>query len=308
MPRLLVERGGRGAQLRQLAGLQPLVLGDAAAAGSRSRCCWYVIGRPRLSLNTLAGDEALARRAAAAARTGAAPWRRSRSASIQRALVGEAGLLQRQLLAAHVVELLLDLGLAGERRQLQVGVGQDGEQLALADHGAVLDQHLLDPAALDRVEIDGDERRRPARAAAGNRRTCPASTVEMVSRSRLTVWESGARREQPEQQDQQQGRAGAAADQDALVDPLALDDAVHRAAADGARPRASTCAIPPGSLSASGQSDVRKRTVMRRAVWPLRSARNVDNRLRYHARIVASARAKCRIVATQPLFVSGQWR
>ena len=73
-----------------------------------------------------------------------------------RALVGEAGLVQRELLAAHRVDLLDDLGLAGEHVELEVGIGEDREQLALLDHGAVLDQDLLDPAALDRVEEDGD--------------------------------------------------------------------------------------------------------------------------------------------------------
>ena len=118
---------------------------------------------------------------------------------VEVAHVGAAGLLQRQFLAAHVVELLLDLGLARERRQLQVGVGQDGEQLALDDAGAVLDQHLLDPAALDRVEIDGDQRRDPR-----------AQRQEVLEHAvlRPRQWSAGlgvdrlrirARREQPEQ-------------------------------------------------------------------------------------------------------------
>ena len=75
----------------------------------------------------------------------------------QRALVAEPGLGQRQLLAAHRVDLLGDLGLAGEHVELEVGIGEDGEQLALLDHRAVLDQDALDPAALDRVEEDGDD-------------------------------------------------------------------------------------------------------------------------------------------------------
>ena len=56
------------------------------------------------------------------------------------------------------IELIcwVDLGLAGEHVELQLGIGEHGEQLALLDHGAVLDQHLLDPAALDRVEEDGE--------------------------------------------------------------------------------------------------------------------------------------------------------
>jgi hypothetical protein len=78
-----------------------------------------------------------------------------------RPLVGEPGLRQSQLLAAHRVDLLGDLGLAGEQVQLQVRVGQQCEQLALLDHGAVLDQHLLDPPALDRVEEDRDQGRHP---------------------------------------------------------------------------------------------------------------------------------------------------
>ena len=136
---------------------------------------------------------------------------------VQVAHVGAAGLLQRQFLAAHVVQLLLDLGLAGERRELQIGVGQDRQQLALGDAGAVLDRHLLDPAALDRVEIDGDERRDPGTQgqevledAVLDRRDAEAVAVDRLR--------PGARREQPEEEDQQQGRAGAAADQDALVD------------------------------------------------------------------------------------------
>ena len=39
--------------------------------------------------------------------------------------------VERQFLAAHIVELLLDLGLLLERRELQLGIGQDREQLAL---------------------------------------------------------------------------------------------------------------------------------------------------------------------------------
>ena len=44
---------------------------------------------------------------------------------IEVAQVGVARLGQRQLLAAHVVQLLLDLGLLLERRQLQFGIGKD---------------------------------------------------------------------------------------------------------------------------------------------------------------------------------------
>ncbi len=77
------------------------------------------------------------------------------------ALVADAGLGERQLLAAHRVDLARHVRLAGEQVEREVRVGEDREQLALLDDGAVLDHHLLDPAALDRVEIDGDERLDP---------------------------------------------------------------------------------------------------------------------------------------------------
>src|SRR4030095_13801678 len=44
---------------------------------------------------------------------------------------------------------------------------------------------------------------------------------------------AGARREQPEENDEQQGRPAGAANQEALVDALLFDDAVHVAATDG---------------------------------------------------------------------------
>ena len=129
---------------------------------------------------------------------------------VEVAQVGVAGLGQRQLLAAHVVELLLDLGLLLERRELQFGIRQDRQQLALRDLRAVLDQLLLDAAALDRVEIDGDQRRHPRPQREEILERAATATVAMVSRSRLTDIESDARREQPEDEDQQQERAAAA--------------------------------------------------------------------------------------------------
>ena len=160
-------------------------------------------------------------------------------------------LTKRELLAAHVVELLLDLGLLFQRRELQLGVREDGEQLSLDDLGAVLDQLLLDLPALDRVEIDGDER--------GDSGTKGKEVLEYTpldrrdrqpvacNRRRIAPW-----REQPEDEDDQQERRRAAGNQDPRVDALALDDAVHRAAADGLRARRAA-QLDEDSLSASEQ-------------------------------------------------------
>ena len=53
---------------------------------------------------------------------------------------------------------------------------------------AVLDQDALDPAALDRVEEDGDAAA-STRARSGRKSSNrPLVTVEMVSRSTATVW------------------------------------------------------------------------------------------------------------------------
>ena len=73
-----------------------------------------------------------------------------------RALVGEADLVQRELLAAHRIDLLGDLGLAGEHVELEVGIGQHREQLAAAGPWRRPRPGPLDPAALDRVEEDGE--------------------------------------------------------------------------------------------------------------------------------------------------------
>ena len=135
-----------------------------------------------MSLNVFAGDEAAVGerllQVVLAARLGEIGL-----GLIEVAQVGVAGLGQRQLLAAHVVELLLDLGLLRERRELELGVGENREQLALRDLRAVLDQLLLDPAALDRVEIDGDQRRHPR-----------AQRQEIVERARLRRPRSSAGR------------------------------------------------------------------------------------------------------------------
>ena len=67
---------------------------------------------------------------------------------VEVAQVGIARLGQRELLAAHVVELLLDLGLLLERRQLQLGVRKHGQQLACGHLRAILDQLLARRARL----------------------------------------------------------------------------------------------------------------------------------------------------------------
>jgi hypothetical protein len=141
---------------------------------------------------------------------------------------------QRELLAAHVVELLLDLGLLLERRQLELGIREDGEELSLRHLGAILDELLLDLAAFDRVEINGDQGRHP--------RTDGEKVLEdallrgadrqpvLSHRHRIGAWS-----EQPEDEQEQEDRRSAARDEDPLVDPLANDDTVHRAAADSFR-------------------------------------------------------------------------
>ncbi len=171
---------------------------------------------------------------------------------VEVAQVGVAGLRQRELLAAHVVELLLDLGLLLEGRQLKLGIGENGQHLALGDVSAVLDQLLIDPPAFDRIEIDGDKRRNPR-----------PQRQEIVERAGLARPRSPAGRAAPpsksarganSQNSRISNRAAAAssADQDSPVDPLAHDDAVHRAAADGVR-TGRVGAAPPGSLSTFGQ-------------------------------------------------------
>ena len=115
-------------------------------------------------------------------------------------------LSQRELLAAHVVELLLDLGLLFQRRELELGVRQDGEQLSLDDLGAVLDQLLLDLPALDRVEIDGDER-----GDSGTKRKEVLEYTPLDRSDRQPVacdrHRIAPRREQPEDEDDQQSAA-----------------------------------------------------------------------------------------------------
>ena len=64
----------------------------------------------------------------------------------------------RELRPIRSGELLLDFGLPGQGRQLQVGVRQDRQKLPPGDRCPVLHRQLLDPSALDRVEIYGDER------------------------------------------------------------------------------------------------------------------------------------------------------
>ena len=125
-----LERRGRGAQLRQLARLQPLV-GRIAAAEDR-RPALLVIEVVGGVAEHLAGDEALLGQRLAARHTAAAPWRGRVSASIRARSLAQPGLRQRQFLAAHIVQLLLDLGLARERRQLQVGVRQYASSWPLA--------------------------------------------------------------------------------------------------------------------------------------------------------------------------------
>ena len=149
----------------------------------------------------------------------------------QRALVGQAGLRQREFLAAHRVDLLGDLGLAREHVELEVGVREDCEKLALLDDGAVLDEDPLDPAALDRVEIDGQRRSDPAaqgeevlEGAAIDRRN-----GQPLGGHRLAVAGGGSEiggrseREKNRAADRQLGAGRQAA---------ARDDLVHRSAAD----------------------------------------------------------------------------
>ena len=70
---------------------------------------------------------------------------------VQVAKVVVASLSQRQLLAAHVVELLFDLGLLLQRGKLQLGVRQNRQHLPLRHVRAILNQLLVDPPAFDRV-------------------------------------------------------------------------------------------------------------------------------------------------------------
>ena len=130
MPMLLLSELDAARSCCQLAALQRLGLRDAllqdlrAAASGKSRSSLvslkvFIDTKPR-------SDERLVQ-VILPARLGEVGL-----GLVEVAQVGVAGLRQRQLLAAHVVELLLDLGLLLERRQLQLGVGQDREQLALA--------------------------------------------------------------------------------------------------------------------------------------------------------------------------------
>src|SRR5207302_137410 len=137
-----------------------------------------------------------------------------------------AGLSQRQLLAAHIVELLLHLRLLLQGRKLQLRVGQYRQGLTLGDLGSVLDQFLVDPPPFDCIEIDGEKGR-----------DFPAQRQEVVERPRLRSTDRypvtgnrhgiGLRSEKPEQNDQDEYRTGRAADQQPFVDALALDDLVH---------------------------------------------------------------------------------
>ena len=203
----------------------------AAAAGSDSR--------RGVSPNVLAGDEAALRRAALAAHIGGAPCRRrarprSRARSLASRVWASASswlrmivdLLRRPRSGGRAVE-------AGARRWTAPRAAGPAATI-----GAVLDQHLLDPAALDRVEIDGEQRRDAGAQAAGNRRTCRCVTVEMVSRDRpATVCAVGARREPPEQRRAASSRPRApSADLDAWRQAASFDDAVHAAAACGGSP------------------------------------------------------------------------
>ena len=73
-----------------------------------------------------------------------------------RAIVRRARLGERQFLAAHRIELLRHLGLSRKHRELELCVREHCKQLPPLHGSAVFDQHLLDTAAFDRVEIDGD--------------------------------------------------------------------------------------------------------------------------------------------------------
>ena len=85
--------------------------------------------------------------------------RKVRFGLIEVAQVGIASLRQRKFLAAHVVQLLLDLGLFLECRQLKFGVRKHGEELALRHMRAVFDKFLIDASTFNSIKIDGDQRR-----------------------------------------------------------------------------------------------------------------------------------------------------
>src|SRR3546814_14929269 len=42
-----------------------------------------------------------------------------------------------------------------------MGIGEDGEELPLLNHGTSLDEHLLDTTPFDGGEVDADQRRHP---------------------------------------------------------------------------------------------------------------------------------------------------
>jgi hypothetical protein len=186
--------------LRELAGLEPRVGRLAALERGKVALAIAIIG---LGVGELLGGDEAAPASGLFALILAARLVEREIGLEHRALVGEPGLGERQLLAAHIVDLLLDFGLARERRELELGVGEQGDRLALRDGRAVLDEHLLDPAALDRVDIDG-EQRRDARAqrneiverAARDRRDGDMVGADGLARSR--------RREPPEQQRREQ--------------------------------------------------------------------------------------------------------
>src|SRR5690348_521306 len=230
-PHAAVERRGSQAQLLQLAPLQRLVLVDALL---EDRETIGLVGEIVLRVvEGLHRDEALLGKRLLKV---VLPPRLGEIVLglVQVAKVRVVGVDERQLLAPHVVELLLDLRLFLERGELQFGVREDGEKLALRNLRAVLDQLLLDLSPLDRIEIDGEER--------GHARTHWQEVVEgarLRFRDRQAVLSDGhrirARCKQPEDQYEQEHRRNGAADHDSAVEALADDDPVHGAAADGVR-------------------------------------------------------------------------
>ncbi len=230
-PHAAVERCRRRAQLLQLARLERLGLADAALQDLEPL---HLVGEVVLGVveHLLRNEAALGERLVQlilAPRLGEIGL-----GLVEVAQVRVAGLRQCELLAAHVVELLLDLGLLLEGRKLQLGVRKHREQLTLSNLGAVLDQLPFDPPALNRVEIDGHER-----SDSGTKRKEVLEHAALDRRDRQPI---GADRlgiragsEQPEGQDEKECRRRSSGDQDALVDAPALDHAVHRTAAHGVR-------------------------------------------------------------------------
>ena len=194
----------RGAQLLQLARLQLLVGARSQRLRIASRWVWNVRSS-LVSSNTLDDDEARGERAPFACRRGAWPWHSRSAAWLRSRIVGAAHLRQRQFLRCAYCSICCSTSVwRASVESWRSALDRTASSWPFDDLGAVLDQHLLDPAALDRVEIDGERAARPGRAAAGNPRTARACTSEIWIRDLRHRLGPDTRREQPEDQQQQQ--------------------------------------------------------------------------------------------------------